>query len=489
MATKTSTPPAPSPAAPPSNTFFSWMRGLGITREPGWIGGVCAGVAARLGIDPIIVRGIAVVVAVLGGPALLLYAAAWLLLPDANNRIHLERMFRGEFYGALAGIGALALLALLPFSQGFWFSGPWFWDGPYWGTTAFRALWTFLVVGSLIWLVIWLATRSRTRGTPMPGQAANFSAVEDGALPAGASGVMSSAQSGAASSISEPPAPPAPPADPDELAAWKQQQTTWRQEHAAWRTQQAESARAISLEQRRIRNEQHSQQREEWATKQRRTRSHPLFSAIAIGAALIAGAVTTLLIGDGGLSWTTIVTGLAVTLGVLGLAIVVNGFSGRRSGGASALAIVVAIALVFSPLLGVTQNASFSTGYTAWSPSLSANSAAGTSVDRVVVNGNVDLDLTEFLPASAMPGTAGSVDLWLVNGELNVSVPGNVTVDFHVNSINGSVIIDGTRLGGGQGYSTEQTIAPPSGKSSGTISLTVWIVNGTVSVDHKTNGN
>src|SRR6185437_4808787 len=80
-----------------SARFFGWLRSLGITRRGGWVGGVCSGVAARLGIDPIIVRGIAVVVAVLGGPAFLLYAAAWLLLPDARGDIHLERLIKGHF--------------------------------------------------------------------------------------------------------------------------------------------------------------------------------------------------------------------------------------------------------------------------------------------------------------------------------------------------------------------------------------------------------
>src|SRR5690554_7739636 len=90
----------PSPAGPPpSHPFFQWMRGLGITREPGWLGGVAAGLGTRLGIDPILVRGILVVVALLGAPALLLYAAAWLLLPDLEGRIHLERLIPGHFDG------------------------------------------------------------------------------------------------------------------------------------------------------------------------------------------------------------------------------------------------------------------------------------------------------------------------------------------------------------------------------------------------------
>src|SRR5665213_2958017 len=69
--------------------FFDWMRGLHLIRTDGWIGGVCSAIANRLGIDPLIVRGIVVVAAILGAPVLLLYAAAWALLPDAEGRIHL----------------------------------------------------------------------------------------------------------------------------------------------------------------------------------------------------------------------------------------------------------------------------------------------------------------------------------------------------------------------------------------------------------------
>ncbi|HUG51843.1 MAG TPA: PspC domain-containing protein, partial [Terrimesophilobacter sp.] len=115
MPTDTTTPPPTPPhTEQPGRGFFDWMRGLGIVRQPGWIGGVCAGVAARLNIDVIIVRGIVVVLAIFGGPALLLYAAAWLLLPDNDDNIHLERLIRGQFEPAVIGVGVLFLLALLP---------------------------------------------------------------------------------------------------------------------------------------------------------------------------------------------------------------------------------------------------------------------------------------------------------------------------------------------------------------------------------------
>ena len=88
------------------NRFFAWLRSLGIVRQPGWLGGVSAGLATRIGVDPLIVRGGLVVVALLGGPALLLYAAAWLLLPDEQDKIHLEQVTRGRFESAIAGIAA-----------------------------------------------------------------------------------------------------------------------------------------------------------------------------------------------------------------------------------------------------------------------------------------------------------------------------------------------------------------------------------------------
>ncbi|HEY9423617.1 MAG TPA: PspC domain-containing protein, partial [Microterricola sp.] len=84
--------------------FFAWLRSLGLQRQPGWIGGVASGVAARIGIDPIIVRGILVVLAIFAAPVLLFYGVAWLLLPDSDGRIHLQRLLNGDPQPALAGI-------------------------------------------------------------------------------------------------------------------------------------------------------------------------------------------------------------------------------------------------------------------------------------------------------------------------------------------------------------------------------------------------
>jgi phage shock protein PspC (stress-responsive transcriptional regulator) len=146
------------------------MRSLGLVRTDGWIGGICAAVANRLGIDPIIVRGIVVVAAILGAPALLLYAAAWALLPDRENRIHLQQLIEGDFQPAIVGIGAMALLSFLPMTQGLWWVGGGFWDTPSWADAVGRIVWTLIVLAALVALVV-VATRRSGNGTGFAGSA------------------------------------------------------------------------------------------------------------------------------------------------------------------------------------------------------------------------------------------------------------------------------------------------------------------------------
>jgi phage shock protein PspC (stress-responsive transcriptional regulator) len=49
-----------------------------------WIGGVCAGLARRLGISPNVMRLIFVISCVLPGPQVLIYIALWLLMPSED---------------------------------------------------------------------------------------------------------------------------------------------------------------------------------------------------------------------------------------------------------------------------------------------------------------------------------------------------------------------------------------------------------------------
>ena len=86
---------APGAHSAPGDRFFAWSAGLGVVRGDGWLGGVAAGLAARMRVDPLIVRGILVVAGLFGFPVLFLYAIAWALLPDLDERIPLQEAVRG----------------------------------------------------------------------------------------------------------------------------------------------------------------------------------------------------------------------------------------------------------------------------------------------------------------------------------------------------------------------------------------------------------
>ena len=61
----------------------AWFREQGLTRPRSgrWIAGVCAGVARRFGINPLIVRLLVVASVFLPGPQVIAYVALWILMP------------------------------------------------------------------------------------------------------------------------------------------------------------------------------------------------------------------------------------------------------------------------------------------------------------------------------------------------------------------------------------------------------------------------
>ncbi len=164
-----STPDPRTPAPPtPSGTdgFFDSVRRAGLlrTRER-WIGGVSGGIALRLGIDPLLVRGLFLASVLLGGLGLVLYAVGWLLLPEQEDgRIHLQELFRGHADIAVLG-AALLLVSGLTTTGGFvpgWYGG----DSGWW-----RGL---VWLGVIVTVVALLASRRNRRPghgptTSLPG--------------------------------------------------------------------------------------------------------------------------------------------------------------------------------------------------------------------------------------------------------------------------------------------------------------------------------
>jgi phage shock protein PspC (stress-responsive transcriptional regulator) len=120
-------PPQPDPGSGP-RVSHDEMRNLGRLRRSitdRKVAGVAGGLGRHLDIDPLILRVAFVVLVFFGGAGLILYGAAWLLVPeDGSDRapFNLDEKSRSV---ALVIVGAIAALALIGDSWGaFWFPWP-----------------------------------------------------------------------------------------------------------------------------------------------------------------------------------------------------------------------------------------------------------------------------------------------------------------------------------------------------------------------------
>ncbi len=93
-------------------------------RTSGWIGGVAAGIARRLGVDVSLVRLAFVVATTAGGAGVAAYALGWLLIPLGDSGPERRRIPTGRAAVEVAlGTGLLLLAVLLTFrALGIWFS-------------------------------------------------------------------------------------------------------------------------------------------------------------------------------------------------------------------------------------------------------------------------------------------------------------------------------------------------------------------------------
>lgn len=176
------TPGTPPPAASPHPTdgptpggaprpegggFFGAVRRLGVQRaDDRWVAGVCSGVADRLGIDPLVVRGLFVVTFLLSGVGAVAYAIAWALLPERRDgRIHAEELVAGRFDIAVLGAAALLVIGMGRGDNGWWNAGPQ-WAHGLFGVLS-GLLWLAFVVAVAITVLV-LVTRHRPPRGPVP---------------------------------------------------------------------------------------------------------------------------------------------------------------------------------------------------------------------------------------------------------------------------------------------------------------------------------
>jgi signal transduction histidine kinase len=134
-----------------------------LRRDPagGWIAGVCAGIARRYGVDPMLVRLSFLVATAAGGAGLALYALAWLVVPsgDAPARARPRLASDRAALEVALGSGLLLLSVLLAFrALGVWFSD--------------ALVWPLVLIASG-GVLIWRQSlgQSKTPATPAPRQA------------------------------------------------------------------------------------------------------------------------------------------------------------------------------------------------------------------------------------------------------------------------------------------------------------------------------
>ncbi|GAB3531202.1 hypothetical protein GCM10027403_01300 [Arthrobacter tecti] len=165
-----STEPTPTATNRPAGAggFFGWLRSLNVVRgQDRWIGGVASGIAARTGLDPILVRGLFVVLAIFGGIGLLAYGLAWALLPEPDGRIHAESAARGSWTSGMTGALVVSILGL------------WRPNVPFFGSTGGFGgfIWSLFWIGVVVFIVYWISNSANRKkadagapdaGTPVP---------------------------------------------------------------------------------------------------------------------------------------------------------------------------------------------------------------------------------------------------------------------------------------------------------------------------------
>lgn len=112
--------PQPQPGPQKNKTsrrFFIWVRSSGLVRgDDRWIGGVCSGIALRLGWSPTLVRALVIVCTLFFGFGAALYALGWFLMPDVRDgHILAEDLIAGQWdWNCLGCFLFLAVAIVIP---------------------------------------------------------------------------------------------------------------------------------------------------------------------------------------------------------------------------------------------------------------------------------------------------------------------------------------------------------------------------------------
>ena len=444
--------PQAPPSPPPGSGFFEWIRGLGIVRGGDrWFAGVAGGIAAKAGIDPLIVRGVFVVLAILGGPGLLLYLVGWLLLPDTSGRIHVEEIIRGRAETGVL-ITAIVLAAvvivpailgiLLPAATGLPAFGPWNWDlwasigVPAWVTSTVAWLcWVAILVFAVLWGRRLLVRRGREPdrdGTPGPGAGA-FASTATGSRPSDARADEERPGGG-------------PAGEPGGRAGgWDatRDRRVWADDTGRraedWGQRASESAAQWG--------EDLGRRAEEWSARVAdRHDAHRLGAGhvvITIALALLAAGLTALWALDTGAAAGASATGvsgvviaaLVAALAVLALSLIVAGVRGRHTGWVGFLAACGVVVLLFTAVLPWG---------TRFLPFGTVDVSPGTEAGVAVVAGTIRVDLADL---DDRAGAGEDLAVWQLAGTTTVTLPEEAPTVVEVRVLAGNVEERGAAAG------------------------------------------
>jgi signal transduction histidine kinase/phage shock protein PspC (stress-responsive transcriptional regulator) len=163
-----------------------------------WLGGVCAGIARRYGLDAWLVRLVFVVAVAAGGIGLAIYALGWLVIPAGDVPSGARRRLptgRAAVEVAL-GTGLLLLSVLLTFrALGLWFSD--------------AIVWPLVLVASGAAL-IWRGSLGDSRSETAPGASTKAGAAPPIAVPAGATAPAAGGPARTTAPAAAPPPGPVP---------------------------------------------------------------------------------------------------------------------------------------------------------------------------------------------------------------------------------------------------------------------------------------
>lgn len=451
--TSASQPPPPVQHGDALDRLFAAARRFGVVRgtEDKWFGGVCAGIARRWNVDPLIVRALFLLATVLFGIGIPAYFLAWVLLPDESGEIVVEKAVR---HGHASSIALCIVAAVVSFG-GFGV----FWSiGSGWGVFGQAVGLAFLAWAFLAWNGHGPGARHEDESTSDWGNRLS-DAVRN--KPTGTAAQQSHTPAPQRVQVDPNPTPNPEPSIGNRAAA----------AGAAARDGRIDLAKAAPAE-------PLAPPTPTAPVRLKRRRLGVALSSAIIGISVLTGAFTALVLVGTSHGDSALQLGLAAGAAVTALSLVIGGLAGRRGGALGPLATVVAlVALLTSAALPTGMPWTGRIGDQTWRPT---SVAPGTKHNFAMRVGDGRLDLRDV-------GGAGLADHTRLNarvnvGQLTITVPADTTV-----RVKGYVNIGGIELVRGRqhvvnygGVDTHRTVTVGTGSKIIDLDAQVGIGNITI---------